>query len=78
MVDEVQFKGGAHKLGVGPAAAQIAIRSDELWVYVEESNDLVQVWSGAPCRKCRRRGTRWLRCSLHERCKMIAVQLDLI
>lgn len=78
MPDEIEFRGGVFRLGTGPAAADIRVRCDEMWVYVEVVGDQLRVWTQRPCASCRRKGTRYLRCREHQGVMMIATQLDLI
>lgn len=76
--ERLEFEGPSGKAGYGLAAAQVSLSPAELWVYVQVKEGVLQVYSELPCRGCRRRGTRWLRCKLHRRCQIIAYQLDLI
>lgn len=78
MVSEYRFEGSAADGVLGSARAQIALRSDHRWIYVEEVNGALQVWSGPPCVVCRKRGTRLMRCRLHKRVVMMAAQIDLL
>lgn len=78
MVDQVQFQGHRGKSNYGADAAQISVRSDELWIYIYRLGEVVQVISAQPCAECRWRGTRLLRCARHKSTVMIARQLDLL
>jgi hypothetical protein len=78
MFDELQFAGLSGHRGRGAAAAQISVRSDHLWIFVEEVLGTLQVWSAPPCRVCVRRGKKLERCQLHHNVKIIASQLELL
>jgi hypothetical protein len=78
VVEKLVFMGRRDKEAPGADKAQVELRSDGLWIYVEEVNGVVQIWSGGPCAHCKRSGTRWIRCRLHAGVMMIARQLDLI
>ena len=78
MVDKIRFVGKRDTEEGGSSGAQIELRSDGKWIYVEVVAGVVQIWSGAPCIHCQRRGTRYIRCRLHAGVMMIANQLDLI
>ena len=78
MADEVLASG----LVAGGASVydriEVQVRSDERWIYVEARHGSVRVFSGQPCPKCKRLGTRYVRCKAHAGAMAIAVQLDLI
>lgn len=78
MRDVVEFEGPRGKMAFGSDAAQIVVRSEERWVYIGERAGVAIVASGPPCRRCQRKGTRYLRCGGHAWCSSIAVQLDLL
>lgn len=78
MFDGVEFQGPRGQVGFGSEAARIVVRSEERWVYIGEQAGVAIVASGPPCRRCQRKGTRYLRCRVHAWCSSIAVQLDLL
>lgn len=78
MVDKIIFHGEKRGEAPGEARAQVELRSDGLWVYVEVVNGTVQIWSGLPCQHCKQVRSRYIRCRLHSGVMMIARQLDLV
>lgn len=78
MVDEIQ----ASSIVPGDRSVydrvEVQLRSDERWVYVEVRSGSVRVWTAQPCPKCKRLGTRYVRCRDHAGVMLIAVQLDLV
>ena len=78
MVDEVQASALVADAASVYDRIEVQLRSDERWVYVDVRGGSVRVWSAQPCLKCKRVGTRYVRCRAHGRVMLIAVQLDLI
>lgn len=78
MFDKIEFDGAVTQEHRGVNRAQISVRSDHAWIYVQEVDGVVQVWSAPACKVCVRRGKRLERCQLHSGVIVIASQIDLL
>lgn len=76
MVGEASIEGPAGRVG-DMRSVHVDVRRGDEWVYVEERQGRVEVWSGDACRRCKLSTKGLRRCEDHAATIIVALQLRL-